>query len=136
MEDGEVAHLSPSSIFHPLSSYFRRRALLFHFDDTARDARPGVAGGLALQIVDLGVNDDGAADDVVLGAAADGDVVDGEIDLGLARGVGGEVAQVAGVDRAGGRAAVDVLVGVEVPAGGHQVGRGEVALLMDVDSVL
>jgi hypothetical protein len=76
---------------------FREKGLLFRgrFDETAGDARSGVAAGLGGEVILFGVDDEGLADDVVLFAAADGEVVDGELEVGDAAAVGGDVAEVA-----------------------------------------
>ena len=58
-----------------------------------------------------------------------------DVDLGDALGVGLDVAEVADVPLGGVRAGVLGLVGVEVAAGRHGVGRGDVAELVDVEPV-
>src|SRR5688572_6500387 len=92
----------------------------FELDDATADAAAGVAGGLAA-VVGLFVDDDGAADDGVL-LAVDGDVIDGDLVLGDALGVGREVAEVAGVALGLVGEPVLVLLRVVVAAGLHAVG--------------
>lgn len=67
-------------------------------------------------VVGLGMDDQASTDDRIDGAG-DGHGVDGDRVVGIAFGVGGDVAQVAGVSRMGvGQGVVDAL-GVVMPAG-------------------
>ena len=73
--------------------------LACHFlHHAAGDARAGVAGRLGGQVVGIPVQDHGVADDGAL-ARGDGDRVRGEGGAHGAAGVGGDVAEVAGVVR-------------------------------------
>src|SRR5438552_718235 len=89
-----------------------RGHLRLGLDRAAGDAGAGVSGGVGHQIVRLGMDDDGLAEDVV--RAAHGDVTDGHVDLADAVGVGGDVAEVAGVAVDARGTAVMMSVGVVV----------------------
>jgi len=73
----------------------RAAALVSAFDHAAGDAGTRVACGLALLVIDFGVNDDGFADDAVI--AVQRHALGDDIDVGFAIGVGLDVTEVAGV---------------------------------------
>lgn len=107
-------------------------------NDSAAKTSAGVAGSLAqfvsadAEIVDISVNDDGAADDVV--DSAQRDLFVGNVDLGDAASVGLNVSQVANVTNGRVWSSVFQLGWVEVrPSRGASV--GVVAELMDVEAV-
>src|SRR5579885_315731 len=83
-----------SFITHQLFLVRSSRAL-GGLDGAAGDAGAGVAGGLALQVVLVRVDDDRVADDRV--RAGDGQLVVGQLEVAVALVVGLDVAEVAGV---------------------------------------
>ncbi len=83
--------------------------------------RAGIAGGIGLQIVGLGVDDDRMADHAIF-FAADRKPRHGYFQVGMALIIGGEIAEIAGVMLGGIRAAMVMAVGVEMSAGAAQVG--------------
>src|SRR5947207_1579055 len=70
---------------------------LLLLDHAPGDPAAAVAGWIGFQIVFLGVDDDGVADDVILAAIADRDAHDRLVQVRLAVGAGLDVAEVAGV---------------------------------------
>src|SRR5689334_10112152 len=92
-------------------------------DRAAGDAGAGVAGGLALQVVGVFVDDDGAADHAGL-RTVDGEFLARQLEMTLAVLVGLNVAKVAGMALGvvGARVVVVGVGGVEVGAGAGQVG--------------
>src|SRR5687767_11901588 len=103
-------------------------------DHSAGEARAGVAGGLRLVVVRVGVDDQAAADDVAR-PLADGDRVHGRVELGAAALVGLERRQVAGMALGRLGVAMRLAVRVEVSLGAHAVARAAVAGLVDVETV-
>src|SRR5579883_593934 len=102
--------------------------------DAAGDAVAGISGRLALQIVGLGVNNDGAANDRA--RTTQGDLLIPHVDHGNPSAVGGDVAEVADVTLRVLRAAVLLLVGIEMPAVTLRIAGGAIAELVDVESML
>ena len=109
-------------------------------DDAAGDAVAGVAGGVGLHVVGLLVDDDGGAavgDDAVRGGGVEGEVVDlegGLTDVAFAD--HDVLGKIAGVVAHGIQGAVLLVLGIEVAAGGLEVGRFAEGLGVDVDGVL
>eukprot|EP00515_Schizochytrium_aggregatum_P000169 CAMPEP_0202038698 /NCGR_PEP_ID=MMETSP0962-20130828/11590_1 /ASSEMBLY_ACC=CAM_ASM_000488 /TAXON_ID=4773 /ORGANISM="Schizochytrium aggregatum, Strain ATCC28209" /LENGTH=195 /DNA_ID=CAMNT_0048602875 /DNA_START=23 /DNA_END=610 /DNA_ORIENTATION=- len=109
---------------------------LLEANDAASKAAAGVAGlervGVATlaKVVLTVVHDDSAAED-----GGDGDLSVGDVHLGDAVAVGGDVAEVAGVALVVGGSAVVAAVRVEVAAG-RGAAVGGVAELVDVEAVL
>src|SRR5688572_16508263 len=99
---------------------------LLLFDDPARYASARVAARVGLQIVRLVVKDDRLADDVVRPAAADRYPADRDVQLRLAAGVSGDVAEIAGMADVVLRAGMLVACGVEVRASAAEIRRAEV----------
>src|SRR5688500_6179266 len=93
------------------------------------EACAGVAGGLGLVVVGIGVDDDRAADDARR-SRGHGEPVDHGLDPGAPGLVRRERRQVAGVALGAGRMAVRLAVRIEVAAGAHAVARAAVALLV------
>src|SRR5262245_59690022 len=100
-----------SFIPHPTSliPLFLRRRGVHDGDHAAADAAAGVAGGLGLLVVGLGVEDQPAAEDRVL--AVQRNQLVGKLKGGRAALVGLDVAQVADVSLVGLAAAVRLVLG-------------------------
>ncbi len=113
-----------------------REILLRHY--AAGDAVAGVAGGIGLHVVGLGVDDDGGAAvaEEGVGAVAEGYVVILESGVGFAFHVDDEVLHVAGVVAFGIVEAMLFAVGIEMGAGGFEIGRIAFGVLVEVDGVL
>ena len=107
-------------------------------DCAAGDAVSGVAGGIGLHVISLGVDDDGGAAvaEKRVGAVAEGNVVVFESGVGFAFHVDDEVLHVAGVVAFGIVEAVPFIVGIEMRAGGFEIGRIALGVLVEVDGVL
>src|SRR5690606_3964036 len=105
-----------------------------HADHAAGHARAGVAGGLALVVVRIGVDDHRAAGDVVGRAAAEGHPVQVRVDHGHAIGIAGEVVHVAAMVGAAAGAAVRSGGRVEVAAGAGGIHRAAVTLLVHMEA--
>ena len=107
-------------------------------DYAAGYAVAGVAGGIGLHVVGFGVNDDcgAAVAEERVGAVAESYVFVIEFRGSFAFGVDGEVQHVAGVMAFGILQAVLLGVGIEMRAGGFEVGGIALGILMKVDSVL
>jgi hypothetical protein len=82
------------------------------------------------------MDDHGSTDDGGCGVAAQGGVHHRAFQVRVALCIGGQVAQVTGVVVFAHGATVLFLGGVEMTAGGFEIGGGQVAFLVDVESVL
>ena len=102
-------------------------------DDTARDPATGITHWLATVVL-LFVNDHAASHDGIL-AAVDRDVVHGEVQAGLALGVGLQIAKIARMPLFLIGKSVWVAFGVVVATGAGRVWRGTVPKLVDVDGM-
>ena len=91
----------------------------FRFNHSAGDSAAGVAGGIGLQVVRTGMDDDGLAEQVV--GAAERRVFDDHFQAGVALGIGLEVAEVADVLLLRVRSGVLVAGGVVMGAGAGEV---------------
>ena len=102
-------------------------------DDGTRHAAAGVTGGLAHEVVLAGVDDKATTDDGVL--AREREFVIHKIRMGVTVRIGLEVPQIAHVPHGIHGAGVVVPRGVEMTAGGREVRSGQIALLMNVETV-
>jgi hypothetical protein len=137
----EVGILRLRMDFASRSPYFAqddRKNLDLLCDRAAGDAVAGVAGGIGLHVVGFGVDDDAGAavaeQGMAIGAFV-GDVFVHEAEFGLAFGVDGEVVHVAGVMAFGILQSVLFGVGIEVRAGGFEVGGFALGILVNVNGV-
>jgi hypothetical protein len=107
-------------------------------DHTAGDAVAGVAGGIGLHVVGLGMDYDrsAAVAEERVGAVAESYVCVLQFCICLAFGVYGEVVHVTGVVAVGIFQAVLLVFGIEVRAGRFEVGGLALGVLMKVDGVL
>src|SRR5205823_4877474 len=94
-----------------------------------------VSRGLRGQVVRLLVDLEAPADDAG-GAVVDGDSADGDREGSGAIGADLEVAEIAAVVVLRHRAAVGLVGRIEVSARGARVGRGAIALLVEVHAVI
>lgn len=102
-------------------------------DDGARHAAARIARGLANEIVLAGVHDETTTDDGVL--TGEREFVVHKVSLSVTVRIGLEVTQIAHVAHRIRRAGVIVTGGIEVTAGGREIGGGQVAFLVNVETV-
>lgn len=112
---------------------FDGRSVAGNANDAIANARAGVAGRLAHEIIFASVDDDGAPDDRV--HAFQFQLLIKARVLRDAIGIGNQVTEVASVTTAGGRAAVIMAFRVEVATGGLAIGARKITELMDVEAV-
>jgi len=107
-------------------------------DQAAGDAVAGVAGGVGLHVVGLGVDHEGyaAIAEKRVRVGAEGDIVIDDGRLGRAGAADGEVGHVAGVMAVGIFEAVLFAVGVEMRSGGLEVRCIAFGVLMEMQRVL
>jgi len=107
-------------------------------DYAAGDAVAGVAGGIGLHVVGFGVDDDrgAAVAEEGMRAVAESYVFVLQGRVGFAFHVDGEVQHVAGVVAFGIIESVLLAIGIEMRAGGFEVGRIALRVLVEVDGVL
>src|SRR5690348_3792706 len=116
---------------HSKNSQPRTTALrLRDADHAAGNASPSIAGWLALQIIWVGVGNEGASNDGMRPAQLDLAVAD--VDDRLAGAIRLDVTEVSDMALLGMNVAVRLAIGIEMGAGGHRIRGTAIAELVDV----